>query len=74
MLAFFTPRSGGSPNANEIDTLYKITLCIALVIFVAVEGCLAYALIRFRARKGAVRGADPRQHPSGGRLDGRPRP
>ena len=37
-LAFFTPLSGGSPNANHIDTLYKITLCIALVIFVAVEG------------------------------------
>jgi cytochrome c oxidase subunit 2 len=53
-LAFFTPQSGGSPNANEIDSLYKITLYIALVIFVAVVGALIYALIRFRARKGAV--------------------
>jgi len=53
-LAFFTPQSGGSPNANQIDTLYKITLYIALVIFIAVEGGLAYALLRFRARKGAV--------------------
>ena len=53
-LAFFTPQSGGSPNANEIDSLYKITLYIALVIFIAVEGGLAYALLRFRARKGAV--------------------
>ncbi len=53
-LAFFTPQSGGSPNANEIDGLYKIALYIALVIFVLVEGALAYALIRFRARKGAV--------------------
>jgi cytochrome c oxidase subunit II len=53
-LAFFTPLSGGSPNANEIDDLYKITLYVALVIFVLVEGGLAYALIRFRARKGAV--------------------
>jgi len=53
-LAFFTPRSGGSPNANEIDSLYKITLAIALVIFVAVEGALLYALIRYRKRKGAV--------------------
>jgi cytochrome c oxidase subunit II len=52
-LAFFTPQSGGSPNANQIDTLYKITLYIALVIFVLVEGGLAYALIKFRARKGA---------------------
>ena len=53
-LAFFTPQSGGSPNANQIDSLYKITLYIALVIFVVVEGALVYALVRFRARKGAV--------------------
>jgi cytochrome c oxidase subunit II len=52
-LAFFTPRSGGSPNANQIASLYKITLYIALVIFVLVEGGLAYALVKFRARKGA---------------------
>ena len=54
MLAFFTPQSGGSPNANEIDSLYKVTLYIALVIFVGVEGALAYTLLRFRARKRAV--------------------
>ena len=53
-LAFFTPLSGGSPNANQIDSLYKITLVIALVIFLAVEVGLAYALIKFRKRKGAV--------------------
>ena len=53
-LAFFTPQSGGSPNANQINSLYKIELVIALVIFVAVEGALLYALVRFRARKGAV--------------------
>jgi len=53
-LAFFTPQSGGSPNANRIDSLYKIVLYIALVIFVIVEGGLAYALIRFRKRKGVV--------------------
>jgi cytochrome c oxidase subunit II len=54
LLAFFTPRSGGSPNANEIDSLYKIALYVALVVFVLVEGALAYALFRFRARKRAV--------------------
>jgi cytochrome c oxidase subunit 2 len=53
-LAFISPQSGGSPNANQIDSLYKITLYVALVIFVAVAGALAYALVRFRARKGAV--------------------
>jgi len=52
--AFFTPESGGSSNANQIDSLYKITLVIALVIFVAVVGALLYALVKFRARKGAV--------------------
>jgi cytochrome c oxidase subunit 2 len=54
MLAFFTPQSGGSPNADHIHTLYVVTLCIALAIFVAVIGGLGYALIRFRKRKGAV--------------------
>jgi cytochrome c oxidase subunit 2 len=53
-LAFFTPQSGGSSNANQIDSLYKITLVIGLVIFAAVEIGLLYALIKFRARKGAV--------------------
>jgi cytochrome c oxidase subunit II len=54
LLAFFTPKSGGSPNADQIDSLYKITLVIALIIFFAVEGALGYALWKFRARKGAV--------------------
>jgi cytochrome c oxidase subunit 2 len=54
LLGFFTPQSGGSPNANQIDSLYKITLYIALVIFIAFVGALLYALVRFRARKGAV--------------------
>ena len=53
-LSFFTPESGGSPNANSINSLYKIILVIALIIFVAVIGALAYVLIKFRARKGAV--------------------
>lgn len=54
MLAFFTPQSGGSPNADEINGLYKIVLYVGLVIFVGVEGALVYVLYRFRARKGAV--------------------
>ncbi len=53
-LAFFTPQSGGSPNADEIASLYKIILYIAIVIFVAVEGALLYTLVKFRKRKGAV--------------------
>jgi len=54
MLAFFTPRSGGSPQAGEIVTLYDVELVISLLIFFAVEGALVYALIKFRRRKGAV--------------------
>ena len=52
--SLFVPKSGGSPNADQIDSLYKITLYIALVIFVSVEGALGYALWKFRKRKGAV--------------------
>ncbi|HUA12839.1 MAG TPA: cytochrome c oxidase subunit II [Solirubrobacteraceae bacterium] len=54
ILSFFTPQSGGSPNANEIATLYEVTLVIALIIFFTVEGALIYALIKFRKKKGAV--------------------
>ena len=46
-----TPESGPSKNANDIDTLYKITLYIGLVIFLIVETTLIYSLIKFRARR-----------------------
>ncbi len=49
-----TPESGGSPNADKIDTLYKLILGVAIVVFVGVEGALFYSLFKFRARKGAV--------------------
>jgi cytochrome c oxidase subunit 2 len=49
-----TPESGGSANADDIDTLYKIVLAVAVVIFVGVEGVLVYSLVRFRVRKDAV--------------------
>ena len=49
-----TPQSGGSPNADRISNLYSITLVIAAVVFVGVEGTLIYALVRFRKRKGRV--------------------
>lgn len=48
---FITPESGGSPNANDIASLYRITLYIAAVVFVAVEGTLLYSVIKFRARR-----------------------
>jgi cytochrome c oxidase subunit 2 len=46
-----TPESGGSPNANDIDTLYRITLYVAIVIFLIVEGTLIWSLWRHRARR-----------------------
>ena len=47
----FTPESGGSPQADDIDTLYKITLYVAIVIFLIVEGTLIWSLVRFRNRR-----------------------
>ena len=51
---FLTPKSGGSPNADAIHSLYKIVLYIAAVVFVVVEGALVYSVFKFRAKKGAV--------------------
>jgi cytochrome c oxidase subunit 2 len=50
----WTPESGGSPQADSIDTLYKIILVVAVVVFVGVEGALVYSLVKFRTRKDAV--------------------
>ena len=49
-----TPESGGSPNAGDIDTLYKWVLIPAVIVFVGVESALLYSMFKFRARKGAV--------------------
>jgi cytochrome c oxidase subunit 2 len=51
---FLTPESGGSPNADQIDSLYKIVLYIAILVFLVVEGALLYSLVKFRAKKGRV--------------------
>jgi cytochrome c oxidase subunit 2 len=50
---FITPKSGGSKNANEIASLYRIILYIAAVVFVIVEGALGYSIFKFRAKRGA---------------------
>jgi cytochrome c oxidase subunit 2 len=56
----FTPESGGSANADDIDTLYKITLYVGLVIFLIVEGTLLWSLVRYRARRGGPEAAQIR--------------
>jgi len=60
----FTPESGGSPQAEDIDTLYKITLYVAIVIFLIVEGTLIWSMLRYRWRRGGppavqIRGNTP---------------
>jgi cytochrome c oxidase subunit II len=60
----FTPESGGSQQATDIDTLYKITLYVAIVIFLLVEGTLLWSLTRHRHRRGGppaaqIRGNTP---------------
>jgi cytochrome c oxidase subunit II len=60
----WTPEDGGSSNADDIDLLYKITLAIAAVIFVIVEGTLLWSLFRYRFRRGGpppeqIRGNTP---------------
>ncbi len=56
----FTPESGGSPNADDIDTLYKITLYVAIVIFIGVEGALIWSLVKYRSRRGGPEAAQIR--------------
>jgi cytochrome c oxidase subunit 2 len=46
------PETGGSPNAEHINTLFKIVLGIGAVIFLLVEGLLIYSIVRFRRRRG----------------------
>jgi cytochrome c oxidase subunit II len=55
-----TPESGGSPNAEDIDALYKITLYVAIVIFLIVEGTLIWSLVRYRSRRGGPEAAQIR--------------
>jgi cytochrome c oxidase subunit 2 len=50
----FTPESGGSPNGDDIDTLYKLTLYIGIVIFLLVWGVLIWSLVKYRARREGV--------------------
>jgi cytochrome c oxidase subunit 2 len=59
-----TPETPASPNAEDISTLYKVTLYIAIVIFLIVEGTLIWSLVRHRSRRGSpdavqIRGNTP---------------
>ena len=54
----FTPEHGGSPNADDIDRLYRIVLYVSIPIFLVVEGTLIWSLIKYRERRG---GPEPAQ-------------
>jgi cytochrome c oxidase subunit 2 len=47
-----TPESGGSPNADRIDTLYKITGILGVIVLIGVEGLIIYSVVKFRRRRG----------------------
>lgn len=49
----WSPESGGSPNADRIDTLYWIVFSIGIGVFVLVEGLLLYTIVKYRAKRGA---------------------
>jgi cytochrome c oxidase subunit 2 len=50
----FSPESGGSPQADDIDRLYWFVMVVAIVVFLGVEGALLYSLFKFKARRGTV--------------------
>ena len=54
MAGAITPESGGSPNANDIASIYRIAGYIAIFVFLAVEIALIYSLFRFAYRRGRV--------------------
>jgi cytochrome c oxidase subunit 2 len=43
---------GGSPNADNIHTLYLVAFALGVLIFLLVEGVLIYSLVKFRWRRG----------------------
>ena len=67
----FTPGvAAGRRTADDIDTLYKLTLYIGIVIFLLVEGVLIWSLVKYRARRGGAarpRSAATRRSRSAGR-------
>jgi len=49
-----TLKSGGSPNATSIASLYDIILVLAIIVFLAVIGFVCYSVFAFRAHKHPV--------------------
>jgi cytochrome c oxidase subunit II len=51
---FWSPESGPTQNAKDVDTLYKIVFFLGLGVIALVWGVLFYSLFRYRARRNAV--------------------
>jgi cytochrome c oxidase subunit 2 len=54
MAACCSVKSGGSPNANSIHSLYDIIFVIAVLVFLTVTGFVGYSVWAFRASKHPV--------------------
>jgi cytochrome c oxidase subunit II len=50
----WSPESGPTQNAEDIDTLYKIVFFLGLSVIGLVWGVLFYSLFRYRARRRAI--------------------
>jgi cytochrome c oxidase subunit 2 len=61
-----SPEHGGSPNADDINTLYLVAFGLGVLIFLLVEGVLIYSLVKFRWRRG---GEQPAQIRGNTRLE-----
>ena len=61
-----TPESGGSPNADDIDTLYKFVFALGVIVFLGVESVLVYTLVKYRQKR---RGPPPAQIRGNTRLE-----
>ncbi len=69
----FSPESGPTRNAQDIDTLYWILFGLGMAVIGLVWGVLFYSLVKFRARRGVtppqIRGnTHPRARVDAGRL------
>jgi cytochrome c oxidase subunit 2 len=52
LLAFLSPPSAHSPNADDLNTLYWVMLVIGIILLLAINGALLAFAMRFRSERG----------------------
>jgi cytochrome c oxidase subunit II len=52
LLAFLSPPSAHSPNADDLNTLYWVMLVIGIILLLAINGALLAVAMRFRSERG----------------------